>query len=158
MIVRILKINPAERLTIDEIFSHQWFNSEEGGESVPPVVETGQHQVVEGFDQVGISEIDEMIMAGMEVLGMDVIHLRQSLSQCQPDQLSALFFLLKKAKASPALPYTENQYFPRLQKTAEDRTRTPDKGDRPTLQLSKSQKAEPSGSSQSKSGTRKNPT
>ena len=157
MIVRILKINPAERLTIDEIFSHQWFNSEEGGESVPPVVETGQHQVVEGFDQVGISEIDEMIMAGMEVLGMDVIHLRQSLSQCQPDQLSALFFLLKKAKASPALPHTENQYFPRLQKT-EEKQKTPEKGEKPTSLLSKSLKAEASGSSQSKSGTRKNPT
>ena len=133
--MRILKINPADRLTIDEIFSHEWFKSEEGGESVPPMVETGQHQAIEGFDQVGNSEVDEKIMAGMEMLGMDTAHLKQSLRHCQPDHLTALFFLLKKAKTSPALPYTENQYYPRLQKSAEEKS--PEKGDKPTSLLSK---------------------
>jgi hypothetical protein len=134
--VRILKIDPKERLTIDEIFSHEWFHNEEGSDSAPPVVEIGHHQVA-GFDHVGTSELDETIVAGMEALGMDINHLKLSLQNCQPDHLSALFFLLRKAKTSTSLPYAGDQYFPRLERPVEDGNKTPEKSEKPTSLLSK---------------------
>jgi len=108
LIEGILKIDPKERLTTKQILGHEWLNNEEDK------AWAGQAGVEEGFDQVGGTTLDESVIEGMESLGFDIEHLRSSLNSCQPDQLSALFFLLRKQKTASSLPFTGDRYHPKV--------------------------------------------
>lgn len=116
LIQKILKIDPKERLTIKDILAHEWLSGEEDRSSIG----FGQEGVEEGFDHVGTSKLDESVIEGMASLGIDTEHLRSSLSKYQPDHLSALFFLLRKAKQSPSLPFRGDRYHPKIDRETQD--------------------------------------